>query len=41
MGELFESVKKREKVVGVRKIIVASSLGDSADKAVRELGTED
>jgi len=41
MDELFESVKKRAKEVEVRKIIVASSTGDSAKRAIRELGTQD
>lgn len=41
MDELFESVKKRAKELGVRKIVVASSSGDSAKMAVRELGTKD
>jgi len=41
MDELFKSVKKRAKELGVRKIVVASSTGDSAKRAVRELGTED
>ena len=41
MDELFESVKKRAKELGVKKIVVASSTGDSAKRAVRELGTKD
>lgn len=41
MDELFESVKKRAKEWGVKKIVVASSTGDSAKRAVRELRTKD
>ena len=41
MDELFESVKKRAKELGIKKIVVASSTGDSAKRAVRELGTKD
>ena len=41
MDELFESVKKRAKELGVKKIVVASSTGDSAKGAVKELGTKD
>jgi len=41
MDELFESVKKRAKELGIKKIVVASSTGDSARRAVRELGTKD
>ncbi|MEA1964261.1 MAG: pyruvate kinase alpha/beta domain-containing protein [Candidatus Aerophobetes bacterium] len=41
MDELFESVKKRAKELGVRGIVVASSSGESAKRAVRELGTKD
>jgi len=41
MDELFESVKKRAKELGIRKIIVASSTGDSAKRAVGEMGTKE
>ena len=41
MDELFESVKKRAKEMGVKKIVVASSTGDSAKRAARVLGTKD
>ncbi|MBA3062901.1 MAG: hypothetical protein FP833_08150 [Atribacteria sp.] len=41
MDELFESVKKRAKELGVKKILIASSSGDSAKRTVRELGTKD
>ena len=41
MQELFEVVKRRATELGVKKIIVASSTGDSAKKAVKNLGTED
>ncbi|PKP56220.1 hypothetical protein CVT91_13700 [Candidatus Atribacteria bacterium HGW-Atribacteria-1] len=41
MDELFALIKKRAKELGIKKIVVASSTGDSAKRAVRELGTKD
>lgn len=41
MDELFESVKKRAKELEIKKIVIASSSGDSAKRAVGELGTKD
>jgi len=41
LNELFDAVKRTAREHGIRKVIVASSSGDSAKRAVRELGTKD
>jgi len=41
MNDLFESVRKTAREQGIRKIVVASSTGESAKRVVEQLGTKE
>ena len=41
MKDLFESVRKEAREQGIRKIVVASSTGESAKRTVEQLGTKE